>query len=114
MNDLQEAIRFAQAAVDATPEDHSNRATYLNNLGIRLGDLYSAKILTWHPFSLRRPPHPIIAPLHQPPLQLNRILDILIPGLLALNLHPFLIPRVLRYLEALQHGMKTSIIPFRK
>ena len=41
MNDLQEAIRVGQAAVDAIPEDHSDRATYLNNLGARLGDRYS-------------------------------------------------------------------------
>ncbi|RYP58987.1 hypothetical protein DL771_011041 [Monosporascus sp. 5C6A] len=39
--DLEEAIRVAREAVDATPQDHPDRAGWLNNLGNRLGDRYS-------------------------------------------------------------------------
>ena len=41
MNDLQKAIRVGQAAVDVTPEDHLDRALYLNNLGVGLSGRYS-------------------------------------------------------------------------
>lgn len=40
-NDLQEVIRVGQAAVDATPENHSDRALRLDNLGVMLRDRYS-------------------------------------------------------------------------
>ncbi|RYP05470.1 hypothetical protein DL765_009834 [Monosporascus sp. GIB2] len=39
--DLEEAIGVARKAVDATPQDHPDRARRLNNLGVRLGDRYS-------------------------------------------------------------------------
>ncbi|KAI0812990.1 TPR domain-containing protein [Xylaria sp. FL0064] len=41
MADLEEAIQVARQAVETTPEDHLDRATWLNNLGIRLSDRYS-------------------------------------------------------------------------
>ncbi|EXK77477.1 hypothetical protein FOQG_17819 [Fusarium oxysporum f. sp. raphani 54005] len=41
MADLEEAIRMAREAVDATPLDHRDRAGFLHNLGLRLGDRYS-------------------------------------------------------------------------
>lgn len=41
MDDLQEVIHIGQAAVDATLEDHPDRARRLHNLGVGLGDRYS-------------------------------------------------------------------------
>ncbi|TGO15144.1 hypothetical protein BPAE_0591g00040 [Botrytis paeoniae] len=41
MDDLKEAIRIIQEAVDTTPKDHPDLAMYLNNLGNRLNDRYS-------------------------------------------------------------------------
>ena len=41
MQDLENAIRVGREAVKATPEDHPDRAGYLNNLGVRLRDRYS-------------------------------------------------------------------------
>ncbi|KAK8058397.1 CHAT domain-containing protein [Apiospora phragmitis] len=38
--DLEEVIQTARDAVEATPEDHPNRAGWLNNLGNSLGDRY--------------------------------------------------------------------------
>ncbi|KAF7174324.1 hypothetical protein CNMCM6106_008548 [Aspergillus hiratsukae] len=41
MADLEESIRVAREAVNATPEDHPHRPALLHNLGIGLGDRYS-------------------------------------------------------------------------
>ncbi|KAJ6003554.1 CHAT domain-containing protein [Penicillium canescens] len=41
MADLEEAINTARKRIDATPLDHPNRARWLNNLGLYLGDRYS-------------------------------------------------------------------------
>jgi tetratricopeptide (TPR) repeat protein len=41
MADLEDAIRIAKEAVNATPEGHPDRAGHLSNLGILLGDRYS-------------------------------------------------------------------------
>ncbi|RYP05472.1 hypothetical protein DL765_009836 [Monosporascus sp. GIB2] len=41
ISDLEEAIGVAREAVDATPQDHPDRAGRLNNLGVRLGNRYS-------------------------------------------------------------------------
>ncbi|RYP34795.1 hypothetical protein DL768_011034 [Monosporascus sp. mg162] len=41
MANLEETIGMAREAVDATPQDHPDRAALLNNLGIRLGNRYS-------------------------------------------------------------------------
>ncbi|KAK8855360.1 CHAT domain-containing protein [Apiospora arundinis] len=38
---LEEAIQVARQAVETTPEDHPNRAGWLNNLGNRLSNRYS-------------------------------------------------------------------------
>ncbi len=40
MDDLQESIHIKQAAVDATPEDHPNRANRLNNLEVGFSERY--------------------------------------------------------------------------
>jgi hypothetical protein len=37
---LQGSIRLLQATVDATPEDHTDRARYLDNHGLGFGDRY--------------------------------------------------------------------------
>ncbi|KAF7174243.1 hypothetical protein CNMCM6106_008368 [Aspergillus hiratsukae] len=41
MADLEDSIRVAREAVNATPEDHPDRASCLNNLGLVLGERYS-------------------------------------------------------------------------
>ncbi|GFG20210.1 hypothetical protein IFM5058_10514 [Aspergillus udagawae] len=41
MAELEEAITMIRKAVNATPEDHPDRAGRLNNLGLRLGQRYS-------------------------------------------------------------------------
>lgn len=41
MDDLQKAVHIEQTPADAIVKDHSDRAIYFNNLGIRLGDRYS-------------------------------------------------------------------------
>lgn len=41
MKDLEESIRVAREAVEATPKDHPDRSRHLNHLGARLGDRYS-------------------------------------------------------------------------
>ncbi|KAL4937291.1 hypothetical protein BDV06DRAFT_216001 [Aspergillus oleicola] len=41
MADLEEAIRVGREAIKATPVNHLDRAHYLNNLSINLGDLYN-------------------------------------------------------------------------
>lgn len=41
IEDLEQAITYTQEAVAATPLDHPNRATYLNNLGSRFCDRYN-------------------------------------------------------------------------
>ncbi len=40
IDDLNRAVDVASQAVDATPQDHPNRARWLNNLGIRLGNRF--------------------------------------------------------------------------
>ncbi len=40
LHDLEASILKAELAVSTTPEDHPNRAAFLNNLGIRLSDRY--------------------------------------------------------------------------
>lgn len=42
MNKLEEVIRVAQAAVDATPENHPDRAFFPSRLGDGLGERYSS------------------------------------------------------------------------
>lgn len=42
MSDLEEGIQITEEAVDATPKDHPNRVSLLNDLGTRLGETYSA------------------------------------------------------------------------
>jgi hypothetical protein len=40
MQDIEEAIRIAQLAMDSTPKDHPNRAAWLSGLGANLGSRY--------------------------------------------------------------------------
>ncbi|KAH8903000.1 hypothetical protein BR93DRAFT_971944 [Coniochaeta sp. PMI_546] len=40
MADLEEAIAVGRKAVASTPDDHPDRAAWLNNLGIKLGRRY--------------------------------------------------------------------------
>ena len=86
------------------------------NLKTYLAEL--AEFLTGHPFPLGRAPHPIITPLHQPSLQLDRILNLLIAHLFLgfpfdRHSHTLFIGGAFD-LQALQHGMKPSIISFRQ
>lgn len=62
-----------------------------------------AEILRRHSLRLSLPPHLIIAPLHQVPLQLNRILDIRVI-LNTLSIQTSLLN------QSLQHGMEVSAI----
>ena len=64
-------------------------------------------LLTRRLLPLRRPPHPIITPLHQPLLQFHRILHE------PILLQPFPLPisRLLPNLQTLQQGVKPGIIP---
>ncbi|KAK2037004.1 TPR domain-containing protein, partial [Colletotrichum somersetense] len=41
IKDLEEAITLAREAMEATPEDHPDRAGRLNSLGVQLGDRFS-------------------------------------------------------------------------
>ncbi|KAL4963724.1 uncharacterized protein BDV14DRAFT_201694 [Aspergillus stella-maris] len=41
MADLEEAIRVGREAIKATPVNHLDRAHYLNNLSVNLGELYN-------------------------------------------------------------------------
>ena len=48
MNDLERVIATEKEALALTPEDHSNRSTYLNNLEISLQSLFERTGLMHH------------------------------------------------------------------
>lgn len=70
------------------------------------------KLLTGHAIPLRRAPDTIVAPFHQPALQLDRIQDILVADALAVGLDA--VAHAALDLQALEHGVEAGIVVSRQ